>query len=179
MMRRYSILLLGVCALGACDQSSLLPDDDNSSANSALEQAAIETGIILDPATLNLEGLYEAGPELENDRFCAVQKGDSYDVGIFVYFGGDQICEGRGEGVLDGEIARLTLRSSDKDAAICELEAVYDGTQIVFPGAIPETCNAICARRASLAGVSIPLVESGAEPALRARGNDTERLCSG
>jgi hypothetical protein len=179
MMLRFALLLFGACILGACNQSALSPDDDSSIADSALEQAAIETGIIPDPATLNLEGLYEAGTELENDRFCAVQKGDSYNVGVFVYYGGDQICEGRGEGVLDGEIARLTLRASDDDASSCELEVVYDGTQIVFPGAIPDTCKAICTRRASLAGVSIPLVESGGQSALRARGNDTQRLCSG
>lgn len=178
MILRFAVMLLVGGTLSACDKINLSLDDSNSS-DSALEEAAIETGIIPDPATLNLEGLYEAGPELENDRFCAVQKGDSYTIGIFVYYGGDQICEGRGQGVLNGEIAELNLRSLDKDGQSCELDAVFDGTQIVFPGAIPDACESICAQRASLAGVSIPLVESGAQAALRARGNDVEPLCNG
>lgn len=175
-MQRNILLLLSICALSACEGAPSLISDDG--AGGTLERTAIDKGIIPDPTQLDLEGLFEAGPELENDRFCAAKKGDDYRVGLFVYYGGDQVCEAKGEADLDGETVDLTLRSVNKNKDdVCTLSAVFDGTRIVFPGAIPESCNAICARRASLAGVSIPLVENGKRAASRALGSELEPLC--
>lgn len=169
--------LIGSAALllAGCDSGALLSGDD--AAESDIERAAIDAGIVPDPATLDLEGLYEAGREPQNDRFCAVKSGDDYNVGLYIYYGSDQYCEGQGTATLDNEIVSLRLKGESDDDALCEVEAVFDGTQIVLPGSISKDCRALCRQRASMAGVSIALIESGAEAALRAKGHDKKALC--
>ncbi len=179
MIRAGSIILkvFACISLAGCDGASLAPASDAAS-NSELERAAIDAGIIVDPANLDLAGLYEAGSELNNDRFCAVRDEDNYKVGLMVYYGSDQMCAGQGQAVLDGESVLITIAAQDDDEETCEITAIFDGEQIAFPGSISNNCARLCSQRASMAGVSIPLVESGSKSAARAKDAEANRMCS-
>jgi len=179
--RFFSAIAWVLLILTGCDGSSL--SDSNSSdsdlVNSELDRAAIETGIILDPATLDLEGLFETGSGADDNRFCAVRNDDGYDVGVYVSFGREQMCQARGLARLQGEEAVLSLSRTVDDDDQCEITAVFDGFTLSFPGTISQQCQKLCSQRASLAGVSIPLVETAPDLAIRAKGNDNENLCVG
>lgn len=177
-MRRI-VLLAPLLAVAACGGAA---EDDGEVAGSggALEQAAMEAGVIADPDDFDLTGQYGPVDGAGPDRFCAIGEGASaYRVGLLATFGAGTQCEGRGTARLQGERATLTLRSSDeaKGDAACEVEAAFDGEVLRLPGVVPQECQALCNDRASLAGVAFRLRQPGGEAASATGGRALDRLC--
>ncbi len=140
----------------------------------SLEAAAIETGAIPELGRLSLAGSYELRSEIGTDRFCAVSIDEKvYRIGIVATFGPNAYCEGQGRAALSGEKVLIRLSGKGK----CSLTASFDGAEIRFPGRLSEDCKSYCTPRASLAGVSLPLMEEGNDPAMRVAGRNMEKLC--
>jgi hypothetical protein len=79
-----ALFLLAACSGGGHGNQSATPQD--------LESAAIERGLVRDPAETDLTGLYAR----DTDRVCVVRKGDSYRIGAFVDYGDGLSCTGTG-----------------------------------------------------------------------------------
>lgn len=133
--------------LAGCSPSAT-PDG----AETTLEQAAIARGVVRDPSAATPVGLYAR----EGDRLCIAGE----RIGMFVDYGDDIGCSGRGSYVRDGEALRVDLGNG------CAFVAAYDGDHVRLPGALPAPCRRICTKRASLAGFEADrLSDSGSEAA--------------
>lgn len=176
-MRRPAVL--ACLALAGCSETQA---GDDAAAVVPLDAAAIEAGVIVDPAALDLAGSFADTGGTGSDAFCArgERQGD-YAVGVLVSFGGSSQCEAQGSARLAGEQARITLNRSGagKSVAGCSFSARFDGNGLALPGSLPAGCQAVCSDRASLAGASFALVEPGDRAAAAARGRSIERLCAG
>lgn len=169
-------LLLTGLLLAGCGVDIGGDDTDGAAGKSSLDEAAIAAGVVVDPASLNLEGLYERDSGLGTDRFCAIQQSDGdYRVGLIAVFGAGSQCEGVGTASMDAGAVTLTLRNQDDDE--CEIAARFDGASLAIAGSIDAACDALCSPRASLAGVAIPLVDGTASAAENAVGREIAQLC--
>lgn len=165
-MRAAPALLL--LALAACSGGQ---GGGNAQAPQDLESAAIERGLVRDPDDSDLTGLYAR----DTDRICIVRTGSAYRVGAHVDYGDRITCSGSGTVERSGDTLKVAL---GKDGA-CRFDAHYDGERIRFPGALPDACKPLCARRASFTGLEVTrLSESGAEAAAM-RDAGGRRLCGG
>lgn len=141
------LLVAAVLVLAGCSPSAV-PQDEAAT----LEQAAIARGVVRDPAAAMAVGLYAR----EGDRLCI----NGSRIGMFVDYGDDIGCSGRGDFTREGEALRVDLGSG------CAFEAAFDGDHIRLPGALPAECKRLCTRRASLAGFEVDrLSDSGSEAA--------------
>ncbi|MDT8757985.1 hypothetical protein MZO42_04680 [Sphingomonas psychrotolerans] len=157
--------LLLLLALAGCSGGK---GGGNLQAPQDLESAAIERGLVRDPDDSDLTGLYAR----DTDRICVVRAGSAYRIGAYVDYGDRITCSGSGTVERSGATLRIALGKSG-----CSFDAQYDGDRIKFPGALPDACKALCARRASLTGFEVTrLSESGAEAAAM-RDSAGRRLC--
>jgi hypothetical protein len=154
-MKRLAWYLLPAMMLAACSDApqgegnALAPPPD-------LETAAIERGLIRDPDDTDLTGLYAR----DTDRLCVVPADGAYRVGAFVDYGDNITCSARGKATRVGETMHIELGSGGG----CSFDARFDGERIVFPGRVPDGCQALCSRRASFAALEVArLSESEAE----------------
>jgi len=154
------VLLLAACSGEQGNGNAQAPQD--------LETAAIERGLVRDPDDSDLTGLYAR----DTDRICVVRAGSSYRIGAYVDYGDRITCSGAGSVERSGTTLRITLGKQG-----CSFDAQYDGDRIKFPGALPDACKPLCARRASFTGLEVArLSESGAEAAAMRDANG-RRLC--
>lgn len=178
-MTRFMALCAIVLGLGACGIGE--GSGGGGAEGGGLDEAAIAAGVIVDADALDLAGLYERDSGLGTDRFCAIkQDSAAYKVGILAVFGASSQCEATGEAVLDQGNVRLSLRAVGEDAAAgngCELEARFDGTKIQIAGNVGKACEILCSPRASLAGVSIPLIDASPVAGKGAEGRNIDALC--
>jgi hypothetical protein len=169
---KRSFLLASLFALASCGESA--PGSlGGDNAGSALDEAAIEAGIMPDPDKVNLAGRFETRSELGTDKFCAVSSGDDFDVGFLSNSGPDSKCEGRGRAIMADDKVRITLSGEGN----CTFEASYDGIEIRFPGALPKACDSYCTPRASFSGTHYFVVQPGDEAARATLGREIARLC--
>lgn len=160
--------------LAACGAEKKQAEDGGDSAGAALDQLAIEKGIIPDPDNLTFEGRYETQSDLGTDKFCALSEGgSSYRMGFLSVYGPDSKCEAQGRAEQDGDVVRITLEGKES----CSFTAYYDGTVLRFPGTVPDGCASYCSRNASMSGTRYYFVDPGAEAAKRVLGREIERLC--
>lgn len=160
--------------LASCGSEGAQPTPFTDSAGEALDQLAIEKGLLPDPDNLTVEGRFETQSELGTDKFCAVSDGaSSYRVGFLSVYGPDSKCEGQGSAVQDGDSLEITLTGKES----CRFTASYDGIVLRFPGSVPEGCASYCSRNASMSGTRYYFVDPGAEAAKRTLGREIERLC--
>ncbi|MEO1044825.1 MAG: hypothetical protein AAFX04_05235 [Pseudomonadota bacterium] len=176
-MSRYDSLCLiisGCLIVSGCGVGS---GDKTGGEGSSLDDAAIAAGVIVDPAALDLQGLYENDTGLGSDRFCAIRRDDgSYQVGLLAVFGANSQCEATGEASMAQ--GQVTMRLTDGEGKnSCILEARFDGAELQIAGIVEDDCASMCSPRASFAGVEIPLIDDSADAALRAKGRDIESLC--
>lgn len=160
-MRTVAILialLLSACEGGEPSNRAAAPPD--------LESAAIERGVIRDPADTDLTGLYARG----TDRICIVSDGGGYRIGVASDYGGGITCNGGGRVSRSGETLQIELGA-------CSFEARFDGERISFPGRMPSACAALCDRRASLAGVDVERLSESRAEAASMRGADGKAPC--
>lgn len=143
--------LLPFGLLAACSPD---PQASNVSQATDLETAAIERGLVRDPADSSIVGLYAR----DTDRVCVVPDGGGYRAGAYVDYGDGISCSGAGPLTRAGDRLRLTLGED------CAVDATFDGDRITFPGRMPDGCKALCSGRASLAALDVRrLSESIAE----------------
>ena len=136
-MSRPSLLALAACAPeGTASNVSYAPD---------LETAAIERGLVRDPATRDIVGLYAR----DTDRLCIVPDGGGYRGAAYVDYGDGIACSGRGPVTRSGDKLRLALGED------CAVDAVFDGDRITFPAQVPQGCRALCSGRASFAALGV------------------------
>jgi hypothetical protein len=159
--------------LSACNSEPQAPKTQQSSAGAALDELAIEKGLIPDPTSLTFEGRFETQSELGTDKFCAVADNGGYRVGFLSVYGSDSKCEGQGTATQKDDTVEITLSGKES----CSFTASYDGIVLRFPGSVPEGCASYCSRNASMSGTRYYFVDPGAEAAKRTLGREIERLC--
>lgn len=169
-------LLAGLAALGGCSEAAEdAPEQPSGTSGGSLESAAIDAGVVTDPESLDLTGLYQRRSGLGIDRMCALPDGeDRYRVGLLASFGGGIHCEGSGVARRGENGFEFQLGKGD-----CRFVVDFDGSELRVPGEIPAACSSFCDARASLAGVSIPLVDSDPDAARSAVDRDGKPLCTG
>lgn len=178
MKRLAALACLGASLmLAGCSETHAGGD---SAAVTPLDAAAIEAGVISDPMVIDLAGSFADTGGAGSDAFCARGNRDQgYSVGILVSFGGSSQCEGQGRAALSGERVRISLTRNAAGDAVkdCSFTARFDGSALALAGKLPASCQALCSSRASLAGASFALVETGDRAAGAARGRAINRLC--
>lgn len=137
---------------------------------STLEAAAIEAGIISDPASADPTGLYAR----DRDKICIVPSAAAFRVGIYADYGNDYFCSGSGEASRSGEALHIDLTS----APGCRFDANFDGDRVVIPGVLPDECQKACSRRASLAGLTVERLSDSAAEAAALRDGRGKMLCA-
>ncbi len=168
------LALLVLVALSGCDGKAPAVTGNATDAGSALDQQAIDAGILPDPDNLEFSGRFETRSDLGTDKFCAVSEGTAeFRIGVLAVSGAESKCEGRGTAKVDGGKVRISL----KGKGACEFDAQYDGVELRFPGSIDDGCATYCTARASLSGTHYFMVQNGDEPARRTLGRDIEKLC--
>ena len=163
MRRAFVVLLL----LGGCQGQS---SPDAQATPSSLEVAAIEAGIISDPANTDPTGLYAR----DRDKICVVPSATAFRIGINVDYGNDYFCSGSGEATRAGETLHVELTS----APGCSFDAKFDGDRIVVPGALPDACQKACSKRASLAGLNVERLSDSPSEAAALRDGRGRMLCA-
>lgn len=138
-------------------------------APTGLEAAAIEAGVIPDPNNTDITGLYAH----DTDRVCIVPSVTAYRVGVFVDYGDEQNCGGSGTVTRIGENLHLNF----EDAAGCSFDARFEGDRIVFPGRLPDACQKLCSRRASIAGLDVGRLSDSVSEASTLRDSRGKLLC--
>lgn len=159
-----ALLVLAGCSAGSAPEKS---------GGAALEQAAITTGVIRDPAKTEIAGLYAR----DSDRVCIVAgnaKGGAggYRIGATVEYGTEN-CSARGTITRNGDTLRVAL----DDAPGCTFNARMEGDRIVFPGQVPVGCDRLCTSRASLAALEADLLSDVPAEAAGMRDDKGRALC--
>jgi hypothetical protein len=173
-MRRLS--LIGLLLLMACQREVPAPAQaDAGPPTSALEQAAIDSGVVADVARISPVGLYTRRHEAGRDTLCVVPDGrTAFRFGAQAVFGTDEQCQGKGTARRAGD--KLILRFPSAD---CTIVAQYDGDRLAMPGVVDLKCAALCEGRGTFEGVAFPRVANGGKAAMQARDRDGDTLCPG
>ena len=174
-MRRISPALLGLL-LPACQAPAEAPKEPAATVvqSGGLERAAIESGVIADPAHVSPVGLFQRRHEAGTDRLCVLpDTGRHFRFGVEAIFGRDEHCRGSGTARRAGD--KLILQFSG--APRCIIVAQYDGDRIAMPGVVDMNCARLCDGRGSLEGVSLPRLASDAAAALAAHSRENDALC--
>jgi len=166
---RYIALFAAILALAACGGSDDQTSSEKSKAASALDEQAIAAGLLPDPDNLSLAGQFETRSELGVDKFCATGSSGNFDIGVLAVFGPESKCEAQGSASLATDNINIRFRGEEE----CQFKAEYDGVEIRFPGALPESCDSYCTKRASFSG----MVSPGEDAAKKTLGRDIDRLC--
>lgn len=154
--------------LAACSSD---PSDNQSAAPPDLESAAIERGLVRDPADRDVIGLYAR----DTDRVCIVKQGSGYRVGAFADYGDGSSCSGNGSATRSGETLSIRLRS--KDRASCAFDAKFDGERLTFPANLPGECASLCGPRATFAALEVERLSESSAEAMALRSAEGRRLC--
>lgn len=160
--------LLAFLLLAACSRQDTSPAPSATPAT-GLEAAAIAAGVIPDPASADITGLYAR----ETDRVCIVPAAKDYRIGVFVDYGDNLSCTGSGTVTRDGETLNVDLPA----APGCSFDARFEGDRIVFPAQLPEACAMVCQRRASIAALDVERLSESASEASTLRDAKGQLLC--
>lgn len=166
MQRRPLLLPL---LLAACSGDA--PTATQTPVPPKLETAAIERGIVRDPADTDVTGLYAR----DTDRVCVVRQGNGYRIGAFVDYGDKVSCTGVGRAARAGEALSVEFRSR---GVTCAFDARFDGERIIFPGTVPDACASLCGPRASFAGLQVERLSQSTAEATALRSAEGTRLCA-
>jgi hypothetical protein len=154
-----------ILSLAACAEA--VPNvPEKPGAGASLERAAIAAGIVADPGTIDPVGAFAS----ETDRVCILPVPDGYRIGVAVDHGDRQACVARGHAT-----GRDSLRLDLGDG--CRFDTSFDGARIVFPAALPASCDRKCTGRATLGALNAGRLSSGETEARTMRGPDEDPLC--
>ncbi len=134
-----------------------------------LEAAAIEAGVIPDPNSSDITGLYAR----DTDRVCIVPSASAYRVGVFVDYGDEHSCGGSGTATRVGENLHLDF----DNVAGCSFDARFEGDRIVFPGRLPDACQKLCTGRASIAALDVGRLSDSVSEASALRDSRGKLIC--
>jgi hypothetical protein len=137
-----------------------------------LEAAAIQAGIIPDPASTDITGLYAR----EADRVCIVPSATAYRIGVTIDYDDSERCSGAGVVTRDGETLHVSF-DAPRSSSGCRFDARFEGDRIVFPGRLPGGCQTLCQDRASIAGLALDRLSDSASEAATLRGPRGKLLC--
>ena len=165
--RNDGVLLLALLVLTGCS-SKQDATDAIGGAGARLEQAAIATGVIRDPASADLTGVYASDPE----RVCVVPAAQDFRIGVTLDYGEGQQCHASGTLVRAGETLKVDLGDG------CAFDARFDGQGIRFPGALPDACQAKCTGRATMAGLSVDTLSASLSEATALTDAKGRALCA-
>ena len=166
-------MLFAVLLLAGCQRSD--PKQPASAATArGLEAAAIQAGVIPDPANTDITGLYAR----ETDRICIVPSATAYRIGVFVDYDEQQNCGGSGVVTRVGETLHITL-GPGAQGTDCSFDARFEGDRIVFPARVPEGCQKVCLRRASVAALDVTRLSESVSEASTLRDAKGRLLCAG
>lgn len=165
-------LLLALVLLAACQRSERTPTADNVAAPVGLETAAIQAGVIPDPANTDVTGLFAR----DTDRVCVVPSATAYRIGVFVDYGDDQSCSASGTATRVGETLHVRLHGQSDDG--CSFDARFEGDRIVFPGTLPDACQQRCSKRASMSGLMVERIGESVSEASTLRDANGRLLCA-
>ena len=132
-----------------------------------LEQAAIATGVIRDPASADLTGVYARDPE----QVCVVPAARDFSIGVTLDYGEGQQCSASGTLKRSGEVLKVDLGKG------CTFDARFDGQGIAFPGALPDACSKKCTGRATMAGLSVDALSASLSEATALTDAKGRALC--
>lgn len=170
---KYCAALICLALLGACGENAPVIMGGND-VGEALDEQAVEAGIMPDPDEVEFAGRFETRSELGTDKFCAVGNGSKqFNVGFLAVFGSESKCEGKGTATVDGDKVRVKLTGKGN----CAFDARYDGIELRFPGSVESGCASYCSDRASLSGTHYFMIQPGDNAARGTLGRDIERLC--
>lgn len=172
MRRSLAILVLPLVATCSMPTTPTTPTTKATDPSTApdLESAAIAAGVIADPANTDITGLFAR----DTDRVCLVPDRLNYRIGVFVDYGDQQQCSGTGSVSRVGE----TLHIDFKSAPGCDFEARFEGDRILFPGKLPEACEKLCSRRASMAALDVRRLSDSVSEASTLRDAKGRMLCT-
>jgi len=156
------VLVLVGCGKSRSQQSAVAPTPD-------LETAAIGAGVIADPNSTDISGLFAR----DTDRVCIVPAALDFRIGVYVDYGDDQNCSGSGKVTRVGE----TLHVAFDGAEDCAFDGRFEGDRIVFPGRLPSGCEKLCTRRASLAALDVRRLSDSVAEAKTLRSARGKLLC--
>jgi hypothetical protein len=160
---------LALLLLAACHGADPKPAA-TAPAPQGLEAAAIQAGVVTDPASTDITGLYAT----ESDRVCIVPSATAYRIGVFVDYDEQQNCGGSGTVTRAGETLHVTL---DGDGG-CSFDARFDGDRIVFPARVPDACQKVCMGRASVAALDASRLSESVSEASTLRDAKGRLLCA-
>jgi hypothetical protein len=159
--------LLALALLVGCS-GGISRTSGDAQAPQDLESAAIDRGLIPDPKDTDIVGLFAR----DTDRVCIVKAGTAYRIGAYVDYGDRIGCSGAGTVTRSGEALHVELGSE-----ACSFDARFEGERIAFPGALPEGCARLCARRASFAGLEAARLSGSIAEARAMRDANGKQLC--
>lgn len=167
------LLALASCGGGGADRAANNTTAAVPSAASALEQAAVDSGVVAEADGLSPVGLYRQRHEAGLDSLCIIEgRNGATRFGLEAAFGRGIACHGQGTLTWSDDRLMLTFAGS-----ACRIEAEYEGDRVTFPGAVDAACNHLCTERGSLEGVSFPRVSREDSVARDARAQNRTRLC--
>jgi hypothetical protein len=165
-MRAVALLVLAV--LGGCSDKQDAADRVSGGAGARLEQAAIATGVIRDPASTDLTGVYARDPE----QVCVVPAAKDFRIGVTLDYGEGQQCSASGTLVRDSDQLKVDLGEG------CTFDARFDGQGIAFPGALPDACKKKCSGRATMAGLTVDALSASLSEATALADAKGRALCA-
>lgn len=165
---RGAPLLAMLAVLAGCSGKQDATDQATGGAGARLEQAAIATGVIRDPAGADLTGVYARDPE----RVCVVPAAKDFRIGVTLDYGEGQQCSASGSLVRDGDRLKVDLGDG------CRFDARFDGQGIAFPGALPDVCSKKCSGRATMAGISVDALSASLSEATALADAKGRALCA-
>ncbi|TPG15253.1 hypothetical protein EAH87_16030 [Sphingomonas koreensis] len=145
-------------------------DDDPTGAGARLEAAAIATGVVADPDSSDLTGVYTR----DTDSICIVPAATDFRIGLGMDYGAGQQCTGQGSVTRDGATLHIAIGDGG-----CRFDGRFDGDRIALPGSLPAACDALCSGRASLAGMAVDRLSNSLSEAETLRGPKGQALCGG
>lgn len=110
-----------------------------------LERAAIAAGVIPDPLSSDLTGLYVR----DTDRICIVPAAQGFRIGASVTYQSGPGCDAAGTVKRDGAVLHVDLGRD------CRFDARFDGDLIAFPAQLSSACQALCGGRPTLASMTV------------------------
>ena len=170
MTRFAPVMLIALLLAAGCGAQGDRAAVDNAAAAPDLESAAIAAGVIPDPTSSDITGLYAR----DSDRVCIVPEAMNFRIGAFVDYGGAQSCSASGTATRAGEVLHVRF----DQAQGCEFDARYEGDRIVFPGRVPAACAKLCTGRASFAALDGALLSNSLSEASAMRNGRGKLLCA-
>jgi hypothetical protein len=163
-----ALLVAALVVLAGCSGKQAAADAPTGGAGARLEQAAIATGVIRDPASTDLTGVYADDPE----RVCVVPAATDFRIGVTLDYGEGQQCSASGTLRRSGAVLKVDLGDG------CAFDARFDGEGIKFPGVLPDRCQKKCTGRATMAGLSVDTLSASLSEATALTDAKGRALCA-